>query len=51
MGAASLGLVAGLGLVGSGAANAATLTYSFTNPKQNTEISQTNTLRKRVLSV
>ncbi|WP_149989196.1 MULTISPECIES: choice-of-anchor E domain-containing protein [Microcystis] len=36
----------GLGLVGSGAANAATLTYSFTNAEQSTEINQTNTLSK-----
>ena len=36
----------GLGLVGSGAANAATLTYSFTNAEQITEINQTNTLSK-----
>ena len=46
VGTASLGLVAGLGLVGSGAANAATLTYSFTNAEQSTEITQTNTLGK-----
>lgn len=46
VGTASLGLIAGLGLAGSGAANAATLGYSFINPEENTEINQSNTLGK-----
>lgn len=46
VGTASLGLVAGLGFVGFGAANAATLSYSFTNPLENTEINQTSALTK-----
>lgn len=43
---AAISVLAGVGLVGSGAASAATLTYSFTKPEQTTDIKQTGSLNK-----